>query len=132
MADDIHFQTIGEVAAKLRSGAITSSGLTELMLDRIERHNPGLNAFITVTPDLARDAARQADEELAAGRDRGPLHGIPVILKSPLMRDTAPHWREIENLARDTDCANQFDLHITAQNDGGTNPLAPSGVRSMI
>jgi radical SAM protein with 4Fe4S-binding SPASM domain len=51
-------------------------------------------------------------------------YGIPVILKSPLMRDTAPHWREIESLARDTDCANQFDLHISAQNDGGINPLA--------
>lgn len=51
-------------------------------------------------------------------------HGIPVILKSPLMRDTAPHWRELEKLASDMDCANQFDLHITAQNDGGINPLA--------
>jgi radical SAM protein with 4Fe4S-binding SPASM domain len=51
-------------------------------------------------------------------------HGVPVVLKSPLMRDTAPYWREIETLARDTDCANQFDLHITAQNDGGSNPLA--------
>ena len=50
--------------------------------------------------------------------------GIPVILKSPLMRDAAPHWREIETLARDNDCANQFDLHITAQNDGGSDPLA--------
>jgi len=50
--------------------------------------------------------------------------GIPVILKTPLMRDTAPHWREIETLAHDADCANQFDLHITAQNDGGSSPLA--------
>ncbi len=50
--------------------------------------------------------------------------GIPVILKSPLMRDTAPHWREIEQLAHDADCASQFDLHITAQNDGGLTPLA--------
>lgn len=51
-------------------------------------------------------------------------HGIPVILKSPLMRETAPHWREIEALANECDCAYQFDLHITAQNDGGNNPLA--------
>jgi radical SAM protein with 4Fe4S-binding SPASM domain len=51
-------------------------------------------------------------------------HGIPVILKSPLMRDTAPHWRELEILAHDADCANQFDLHITAKNDGGRDPLA--------
>ena len=81
MTDDIHFQTIGEVAAKLRSGAVTSSGLTELMLTRIEQHNPALNAFITVTAEPARDAARQADAELAAGHDRGPLHGIPIAIK---------------------------------------------------
>jgi len=87
MADDIHFQTIGEVAAKLRSGAVTSSGLTELMLTRIEQHNPALNAFITVTLEPARDAARQADAELAAGRDRGPLHGIPIAIKDLI--DTA-------------------------------------------
>ncbi len=86
MTDEIHFQTIGEVAAKLRSGAVTSSGLTELMLTRIEQHNPALNAFITAT-EQARDAARQADAELAAGRDRGPLHGIPIAIKELI--DTA-------------------------------------------
>ncbi len=83
----IHFQTIGEVAAKLRAGETTSAALTELMLDRIAEHEPKLNAFITVTADLAREAARRADAELASGRDRGPLHGIPVAVKDLL--DTA-------------------------------------------
>lgn len=77
----MHFETITEVAAKLRSGAITSSELTELLLDRIELLEPTLNAFIAVTPDLARDDARRADAELASGHDRGPLHGIPIAVK---------------------------------------------------
>jgi aspartyl-tRNA(Asn)/glutamyl-tRNA(Gln) amidotransferase subunit A len=51
------------------------------MLDRIGRHNDALNAFITVTADLALDRAGKADVELRGGSDRGPLHGIPVAVK---------------------------------------------------
>lgn len=51
------------------------------MLDRIGQHNATLNAFITVTPALALDQARKADSELTSGKDRGPLHGIPVAVK---------------------------------------------------
>jgi len=50
--------------------------------------------------------------------------GIPVIIKSPLLRFTAPHWRDIEKLAQDLDCEYQFDLSITAKNDGGLSPLS--------
>ena len=50
--------------------------------------------------------------------------GIPVIAKSPLMRNTAPHWREIEALAKQLGCEYQFDLSITAKNDGKLSPLA--------
>lgn len=50
--------------------------------------------------------------------------GIPVIAKSPLMKTTAPHWREIEALAKELDCEYQFDLSITAKNDGKLSPLA--------
>ena len=52
--------------------------------------------------------------------------GIPVLIKSPLMKDTAPHWRKIEELAEDLGCGCQFDLSITAKNDGG---LSPADVR---
>ncbi len=51
------------------------------MLDRIERHNDTLNAFITVTGDLALEQARKADHERSQGKDCGPLHGIPSAIK---------------------------------------------------
>ena len=51
------------------------------MLDRIERHNQTLNAFITITADVALNQARQADDELSCGKDRSPLHGIPIAIK---------------------------------------------------
>lgn len=73
--------TIAEAARALRSGQVSSSELTETCLRTIERLNPKLNAFITVTPEIARRQAAQADEELRAGRDRGPLHGIPIAHK---------------------------------------------------
>ncbi|MBO4715106.1 MAG: SPASM domain-containing protein, partial [Verrucomicrobia bacterium] len=50
--------------------------------------------------------------------------GVPVIIKTPLMRSTAPYWKEIEKLAQDLDCEYQMDLSITAKNDGGLSPLA--------
>ena len=50
--------------------------------------------------------------------------GVPVITKSPLMKTTAPHWREIEALAKELGCEYQFDLNITAKNDGKLSPLA--------
>lgn len=77
----VHFETISEVGERLRSGETTSAALTESMLERIEAHNDKLNAFITVTAELAREQARQADQELGCGHDRGPLHGIPIAVK---------------------------------------------------
>ncbi len=51
------------------------------MLDRIEQHNEALNAFITVTAERALDQAKKADDEIGHGKDRGPLHGIPIAVK---------------------------------------------------
>lgn len=81
MAVNIHFDTIEEVGGKLRAGEISSEALTILMLERIEALNGTLNAYITVTSDLAMDHAKRADEELRNGTDRGPLHGVPVAVK---------------------------------------------------
>ena len=73
--------SIGEAAAALRARQVSAVELTEAAIGRIDRLNERLKAFITVTAEYARHRARQADEELAAGRDRGPLHGIPMAVK---------------------------------------------------
>lgn len=79
--DDIHFATVGEVGRLIRSGAVSSVAVTELMLARIEALDGTLNAFVTVTPDLALAQAEAADKELREGHDRGPLQGVPMALK---------------------------------------------------
>jgi aspartyl-tRNA(Asn)/glutamyl-tRNA(Gln) amidotransferase subunit A len=73
--------TIVKAAADLRSGAVSSVELTTSALERIQRLDHRLNSFLSVTDGPALDQARQADQELATGRDRGPLHGIPIALK---------------------------------------------------
>lgn len=60
---------------------MTASELVIASLRQIEREQPTINAFITVTPELALEQAAEADRALAAGEDRGPLHGIPVGIK---------------------------------------------------
>ncbi len=73
--------TIVEAAQALRQKRTTSVELTRQCLDRIERLQPTLNAFITVLKDRALEQAAARDAELAAGEDRGSLHGIPIALK---------------------------------------------------
>ncbi|MSO63228.1 MAG: amidase, partial [Acidobacteria bacterium] len=73
--------TIAEVAPRLARGEVKSEKLTEECLSQIEALNPKLNAFITVMADEALAMARAADRDIAGGRYRGPLHGIPMSLK---------------------------------------------------
>jgi aspartyl-tRNA(Asn)/glutamyl-tRNA(Gln) amidotransferase subunit A len=73
--------TIAEASLRLRDRSVSSAALTEAALDAIARESASLNAFITILADSARAAAAQADRELAAGQDRGALHGIPISLK---------------------------------------------------
>ena len=74
-------RTIAAAARALDSREVTAEQLTAACLDRINARNPALNAFITVLADDARTQAQEADRERAAGRSRGPLHGIPISLK---------------------------------------------------
>ncbi len=73
--------TISRVSRKMSSGAESPVELTRLTLARIERLNPVLNAYAVVMKDQALAAAERAEEEIAAGRYRGPLHGIPISIK---------------------------------------------------
>jgi aspartyl-tRNA(Asn)/glutamyl-tRNA(Gln) amidotransferase subunit A len=86
-ADDLCRLTLEEASERVRRKQISSEELTEACLQRIDRLNPRLNAFITVTRDEAVAQARELDAELRGGRWRGPLHGIPVALKDLI--DTA-------------------------------------------
>lgn len=100
--------TIREASEALRSRRSSSVELTSAAVARIERSNPTLNAFITVTAERAMRQARQADAELAAGGDRGPLHGIPIALKDLFLtrgvRTTAGS-KVYENFVPDRDAA---------------------------
>jgi aspartyl-tRNA(Asn)/glutamyl-tRNA(Gln) amidotransferase subunit A len=73
--------TIEEFSRKLRARELTALELTDACLQRIEELQPRLNAFIHVMSDEARRDAAAADRELTAGRDRGPLHGVPIAIK---------------------------------------------------
>jgi aspartyl-tRNA(Asn)/glutamyl-tRNA(Gln) amidotransferase subunit A len=73
--------TILEAGSALRSRQISCLELTNRCLDHIAKLNPRLNAFLTVTGETARATAQDLDRELARGRDRGPLHGIPIAHK---------------------------------------------------
>jgi aspartyl-tRNA(Asn)/glutamyl-tRNA(Gln) amidotransferase subunit A len=79
--------TVSELALRLRRGEVSPVEITQDCLGRIERRNPGLNAFITVMGESALAEARQAEGEILRGEWRGALHGVPVALKDLL--DTA-------------------------------------------
>ncbi|HRP97068.1 MAG TPA: amidase [Rhodocyclaceae bacterium] len=99
-------RTIAEAGQLLRSGATSSEQLTRTYFAAIEKLEPKLNAFITLLQDRAIAAARARDAELAAGRDLGPLHGIPIVTKD--IFDTAGivttvGSKAFENRVPDTD-----------------------------
>jgi Asp-tRNA(Asn)/Glu-tRNA(Gln) amidotransferase A subunit family amidase len=84
---DIAYAPVTQLSRWIESRKLTSVRLTEIYLDRLQRFDPQLHCVITLTRDHALAQARQADAEIAAGRYRGPLHGIPWGAKDLL--DTA-------------------------------------------
>src|SRR6202043_751705 len=84
---DLAFASIEEIGKLFRKRKLSPVELTKLMLARIERLNPKLNAYIAITAELALAQAEKAEAQIFAPRgrkghrDRGPLHGIPISLK---------------------------------------------------
>ncbi len=74
---DLAFMTVGELAPLLEARKITSLALTQMYIERLKRYNAKLYFMITLTEERALKQAKQADEEIAAGKYRGVLHGIP-------------------------------------------------------
>ena len=83
-------QTIAEVSTALKAREISAEAITSRCLDRIAERNPSINAFITVLAEQALTQARQADADIALGRYRGPLHGVPLSLKDIIDLRGAP------------------------------------------
>ncbi len=79
--EDAAFWPVTHLAELIRSKQVSSVELTEMYLGRLKRYNPRLLCAVNLTEDLALRQARQADHEIAAGRYRGPLHGIPYGIK---------------------------------------------------
>jgi Asp-tRNA(Asn)/Glu-tRNA(Gln) amidotransferase A subunit family amidase len=74
---DIAFAPVTQLSRWIEQRKLTSERLTQIYLERIEQFDPKLRCIITLTRDLALAQAKKADEEIAAGKYRGPLHGIP-------------------------------------------------------
>ena len=81
---DIAFAPVTSLSYWIKSRALTSERLTRIYLDRAAKYDPKLRCIITLTTDTALAQAKQADSEIAAGKYRGPLHGIPFGVKDLL------------------------------------------------
>ena len=84
---DLIFEPMYIVGGMLRRREVSSTELVDAVLGQVDRHGERLNPFVTLTAESARTIARERDDEFAAGVDRGPLHGIPIVLKD--LFDTA-------------------------------------------
>ena len=81
---DIPFLTVAELGELIRSGEVSPVEATEAYLERVNALNGDIRAYLTVTGDLARQAARDAEAEIVGGNYRGPLHGVPVAVKDQI------------------------------------------------
>lgn len=95
---DIHYESLIGVTARLQAREISSRQLTEALLDRIARFDGRLHSVQTLLADQALRQAQAADEEIAAGHWRGPLHGVPVGVKDLLWMEGVPTTAGMELL----------------------------------
>jgi aspartyl-tRNA(Asn)/glutamyl-tRNA(Gln) amidotransferase subunit A len=84
LGEEVLYLPVRELGKRLRAKEISAVELTESYLARSEQLNPRLNAYVTITRELAVAQARAAEREIVAGRYRGPLHGIPYAAKDSL------------------------------------------------
>lgn len=75
--EDVAFYSVRQLAELVRTRKVSSAALTDMYLERIKRYDPTLKFVITLTEERARAQAKECDKEIAAGKYRGPLHGIP-------------------------------------------------------
>jgi Asp-tRNA(Asn)/Glu-tRNA(Gln) amidotransferase A subunit family amidase len=75
--EDVAFASVRELAELVRTKRVSSVALTEMYLERLKRYDPKLKFVVTLTEERARARAKEADREIAEGKYRGPLHGLP-------------------------------------------------------
>jgi Asp-tRNA(Asn)/Glu-tRNA(Gln) amidotransferase A subunit family amidase len=91
--EDAAFDSVEQLAALIKSRKVTSEDLTRMYLTRLKKYGPKLNCVVTLMEDSALARARQADREIAAGKYRGRLHGIPYGVKDLLAtKGTRTTW----------------------------------------
>src|SRR5262249_52946080 len=88
--EEIAFLPAYKLAALIHAKKLTSTRLTKIYLDRLNRYNPILNCAVTILGDQALAEAKQADADIAAGKYKGPLHGIPWGVKDLFAAKGAP------------------------------------------
>jgi Asp-tRNA(Asn)/Glu-tRNA(Gln) amidotransferase A subunit family amidase len=88
--DELAFYSVEELGSLIKSRRITSERLTRLYLERLKKYGPKLHCVVTLTEELALKQARRADREIAAGKYRGVLHGIPFGVKDLLATKGIP------------------------------------------
>ena len=115
---DLHWLTIAEAGALIRKRTLSPVELTRAALSRIERLNPSLNAFITVTAGQALARAKELEGEQMRGRLRSPLHGIPLGLKD--LYDTAG--------VRTTAASAHFGTRVPAEDAAVVKALHDAGM----
>ena len=119
---DLDAVTLASPSKDLKTRNVSALNVTEACLDRIERFNGRLNAFITLTPERALDDARRADREMKRGVRRGPLHGVPIAIKdnmatrgirttggSRVLNAWIPAWRYSADLSNHENAAEFFE-----------------------
>src|SRR5215468_5012775 len=84
VSEDVLFLSVTELSRRIRARQLSPVELTESYLERSRTIGQRLNAYAALTPELALQQAKAAEKEIAAGRYRGPLHGIPYAAKDLL------------------------------------------------
>src|SRR5262249_15324579 len=90
MDSEMHFSSIAALGAAYRNGSTSPVEMVRRLLDRIAKLDPTLNSFITVLEAESIAQAESAARDLKAGRDRGPLHGVPVAVKDLVDMEGVP------------------------------------------
>jgi aspartyl-tRNA(Asn)/glutamyl-tRNA(Gln) amidotransferase subunit A len=85
--NDLHFASALDLAARIERGEISPVAVVDALLERIERINPQLNAFVEVLGERARAEAEAAEARVRRGESVGPLHGVPVAIKDQVNID---------------------------------------------